>query len=471
MDDRMRICFISLNFFPLVGGAEMQSERQARHHQALGNEVTVLTLRHYKGWKRTEMLDGLPVVRVGGLYRPGGWLSIGRLGHLPCDIGMFLTLWRLRHQYDLIHVFQASPLAAAAALIGKITHKPVIINIQSAGPNETQRTQLERDPMLMVDTLTETDFLKIRFQDWAPGEGDITYLPHAGIGGSAMLNFLRNANVTYRINSTRCHPYLTSHGFRAEQIVLIPHGVDTEQFRPAPERRPDPARPERDIICVARLEHAKGVDVLLHAWGRMMHASAEWRTHLKPRLRLVGTGVFRPQMERIVAELAIQDSVEFLGLRRDVIDLLQQSWGFVIPSRWESLPSALLEAMACGLPCVATRVSGSEDVISDGINGLLVEPEQPAEMAQALRRLIEDTNLGQRLGKEARSTVVRDYQLENVVKQFSKLYHYLITSSKNGNGDVGASLAVARDLIGATARDTAATLHKSSLASEGGNSE
>src|SRR5207248_762463 len=188
-------------------------------------------------------------------------------------------------------------------------------------------------------------------------------------------------------------------------------------FQLAPERHPNPARPERDIVCVARMDYAKGVDVLLHAWGRMLREPSEWRTLLRPRLRLVGEGVCRAQMERIVAELGIQDSVEFLGSRTDVLDLLQQSWGFVMPSRWEGMPNALLEAMACGLPCVATHVSGSEDIIADGINGLLVEPEQPAEMALALRRIIEDTSLAHLLGQEGRITVVRDYQLTTVVEQ------------------------------------------------------
>src|SRR5207244_7456480 len=114
--------------------------------------------------------------------------------------------------------------------------------------------------------------------------------------------------------------------------------------------------------------------------------------------------------------LGIQDTVVFLGQRTDTVELLQQSRGFVLPSRWEGMPNALLEAMACGLPCIATRVSGSEDIISEGCNGLLVEPEQPAEMALALRRIIEDTTLAQQLGQEGRLTVVRDYQLATVVK-------------------------------------------------------
>ena len=165
-----------------------------------------------------------------------------------------------------------------------------------------------------------------------------------------------------------------------------------------------------------------------------MNASPEWRMHLKPRLRLVGTGRLRPQLECIVAELNIQDSVEFLGLRLDVVDVLQQSWGFVLPSRNEGMPNALLEAMACGLPCIATRVSGSEDVIADGFNGILVASEQPAEMACALRRLIEDTELAQCLGREGRATVVREYQLTHIIQRCLDLYRRLLAENDSEAG-------------------------------------
>src|SRR6266581_7320045 len=132
----MRICFVSFSFWPLIGGTPAYAEKQARQLQALGQDVTVVTFRHYRQWKRKEMLDGLPVVRVGGIYRRNGRLNIGRLGHLLNVIMMFLTLWRLRHSYDVIHAFQLSP---PAALIGQLTHKPVILGIQSMGPSETQR--------------------------------------------------------------------------------------------------------------------------------------------------------------------------------------------------------------------------------------------------------------------------------------------------------------------------------------------
>src|SRR6266704_1054222 len=112
MEDRIRICFVSFMFWPLVGGAEALAEKLARGLQALGHEVTVITFRHYRQWKREEMLDGLPVVRVGGIYRRNGRLNIGRLGHLPNIIMMFLTLWRLRRSFDVIYALQLSPPAA-----------------------------------------------------------------------------------------------------------------------------------------------------------------------------------------------------------------------------------------------------------------------------------------------------------------------------------------------------------------------
>src|SRR5712692_7342308 len=256
MEDRIRICLVSFTFSPLVGGAPVRAEKLARQLRALGYDVTVVTFRHYKQWKRKEMLDGLPVARVSGIYRRNGRLNIGRLGHLPNVIMMFLTLWRLRHSYDVIHAFQLSP---PAALIGQLTHEPVILIIQSAGPGEAQRVQLdERGATLMADTLTETSFLKVDLKDWVSGAGDIGHLPQLPLG-KEMLNFLRKSNAFYQILSTRSRSYLTSHGFRAEQIVHIPGSVDTQRFQPAPERRPDPARPERDIICVARLDYAKGV--------------------------------------------------------------------------------------------------------------------------------------------------------------------------------------------------------------------
>lgn len=425
----LRICVISFMFAPLVGGAEAQAEKHARQLQALGHEAMIMTLRHSKAWPKYEVLDGLPIVRVNGIRRRNGWLHIGRFGHPFIDIAMFCKLLLLRQSYDVVHVMQLSSMSAIATLVCKLTRKPIIISIQSAGPNAEQRAQLKHGVTLMADTITTIDptFLKVQDDDWVAG--DIENLPHSTFGGHAILRFLKQSDAFFQVLSTRSRAYLLENGFRPEQIVHLPNGVDIYKFQPL--ARPDVQKAERDILCVSRLEYPKGVDVLLHAWGRMMHAPDEWRRHLKPRLRIVGQGIFKPQMERIVAELGIQDSVEFLGLRRDVVDLLQRSWGFVLPSRWEGMPNALLEAMACGLPCVATRVSGSEDIVTDGVNGLLVAPEEPQAMAEALRQLIENEALMEQLAREARTTIVRDYQIRTIAERSLRLYQHLLTRNQS----------------------------------------
>jgi len=426
MENKLSICFVSLMFSPSVGGAQIRAEKQARQLQALGHKVMIVTLRLQRCWSKNVSVNGLQVLRVEGMYRLDGTLRLGRIGIWPISLNMFLALWRLRRDYDVIHVIQITPLAAVAALIGAIARKPVIISSQSSGKTDHQPIRSDVEMKLMADTLTDTSFLKVdRTQTWI-GAGDIDNIIQNVPGGCMILYFLKRSNAIYQVLSSRSRSYLIAWGFRPERIVYIPGSVDVEKFRPAPESRSYQIQRKRDIICVARLEYSKGIDVLLHAWKRLMCTSHTWQTHLKPRLLLVGAGALQPQLERIAFELNIQDSVEFLGLRTDIIDLLQQSWGFVLPSRGEGMPNALLEAMACGLPCIATRVSGSEDIIADGINGLLVDRERPADLAHALQRLIEDTDLAQSLGKEGRSTVERDYQLKHIVGRCLELYHHLL---------------------------------------------
>src|SRR5438477_6604938 len=204
--------------------------------------------------------------------------------------------------------------------------------------------------------------------------------------------------------------YLAAHDFDLPDVQLIPNGVDITRFEPAHVDASIGGR-EQVVVCVSKLRYEKGIDVLLQAW-QLVHQQAP-----QARLIIVGSGYLQTQHACMAKELGIAASVEFAGLQGDVPAQLHRGGLAVLPSRWEGMPNALLEAMACGLPCVATRVSGSEDIICDGVDGLLVEPEQPAELAEALRRIIQDTELAQRLGQEGRAKVVHSYQLRHVVEQ------------------------------------------------------
>jgi glycosyltransferase involved in cell wall biosynthesis len=136
----------------------------------------------------------------------------------------------------------------------------------------------------------------------------------------------------------------------------------------------------------------------------------------------VGNGSLQSQLERMAEALSIADSVEFTGLQSDIPAQLHRGSVAVLPSRWEGMPNALLEAMACGIPCVATRVSGSEDIIQHGVNGLLVEPEDYQGMAEALLTLLHNPVLVQKYGSAARKTIERHYSFEQMMDKYVELY-------------------------------------------------
>jgi glycosyltransferase involved in cell wall biosynthesis len=217
------------------------------------------------------------------------------------------------------------------------------------------------------------------------------------------------------ILSSRMKEYLAGYDFYLPGTQLIPNGVDITHFRSAST---DDLLAERSqvVLCLARLTYQKGIDVLLQSWRFIQEQMPQ------ARLIIAGTGPLQSQLERMARELGIESSVEFTGLRRDVVTQLQRAGIAVFPSRFEGMSHALLEAMACGLPCIATRVSGSEDLIQHGINGLLVESEDYMGLAQALLNLLGDPALAQKYGSAARATVETHYTLKRIVDTYVELY-------------------------------------------------
>jgi len=230
--------------------------------------------------------------------------------------------------------------------------------------------------------------------------------------------------------------YLVAHDFHIPEIQLIPNGVDITRFTPT---LVDTSLNERTkvVVCVSRLSYEKGVDVLLQAWNLVRQ---QLPTFSGPRLIIVGNGEIQTQLECMAKALGIEDSVEFLGVQSDIAAQLHRGDLAVLPSRVEGMPVALLEEMACGLPCVATRVSGSEDIIQHGVNGLLVEPEDYQGMAQALLTLLRDPDLSLKYGHAARSTIEQHYSLPQTMDAFIELYQRVIDAkSKRMNSNLESS--------------------------------
>ena len=137
---------------------------------------------------------------------------------------------------------------------------------------------------------------------------------------------------------------------------------------------------------------------------------------------IAGEGAEREALAQSARDNGVGETVEFLGEVSDVPGVLARADIYVQPSFQEGLPNAVLEAMAMGLPIVATRVSGNEDVVADGDNGLLVPPGDPDALAAALRRLVADPALALRMGRRSREIVESRFSLTAVMNQLRAAY-------------------------------------------------
>jgi glycosyltransferase involved in cell wall biosynthesis len=402
-------------FHPIVGGAEAQALIEAAGLRRRGFEATIVTLRHEKAWPRHETMDGAPIIRVAGWVAGDRHKLPAPLRKLAFVLGLLVfgwTLWLRRARYDVLHVYQLNLLALPLMLVCWVARKPLILAIRSSGSGEGGRatgpTRLVAGPLdagaswLLVDERVRND-------------GDLDVLATMGAPVVAAARWLlRRARATVVVLSPRMRAEVFERGFARASTVYIPNGVDTERFAPA-ERPAVDDEPAPLVVCVARLTYQKGGDVLLQAWR-------EVREQLPgARLVLVGPGPLLPQLERMASALGIAESVDFAGAREDVVAYWRRATLAVLPSRWEGMPNALLEAMACGLPCVATRVSGSEDVIRDGVNGVLVEPEDCHGLATALVALLRDPARARAYGRAARATITESYALDRILDQYVEL--------------------------------------------------
>jgi len=186
---------------------------------------------------------------------------------------------------------------------------------------------------------------------------------------------------------------------------------------------PDPAR--HDVICVARLRAQKNHATLIDALARV-------RTHVPDvRLRLVGDGAERDVIEAHVRRSKLAGSVEFLGSVDNVWPLLARAHVFVLPSAYEPLGIATLEAMAAGLPVVASSVGGLREIVDDEITGYLVPPGDPRALSARLTQLLQNREMAVEMGLRGRAAAER-YRVEQTVQGYDRVYERLLNEQRDG---------------------------------------
>jgi glycosyltransferase involved in cell wall biosynthesis len=206
----------------------------------------------------------------------------------------------------------------------------------------------------------------------------------------------------------------------ASKVRVIANGIDAT---PEAGSRRFSERERPTAICVANLIAYKGHETLLEAAAIVARRTREWS------LLLVGDGPERPTIERKIERLELGDLVRLLGYRDDVDRLLDEADLAILPSYTEGLPNAVLEAMAHGLPVVATEVGGTASLVETGA-GILVPPRDPAALAEALWTMLCDPELRRRAGQEGRAVVEARYGVARMRDETLALFHELMRARK-----------------------------------------
>ena len=302
-----------------------------------------------------------------------------------------------RHGLDIVHAHYAVPHATAAYLARQI--------LAAAGAPRVPR---------VVTTLHGTDITLVGSD---PSYADaVAFSIDSSDGVTAVSESLKTE--TYRMLRVR------------SSIAVIPNFLDCERYR----RRPDPALrarlcpPERFdalVLHASNFRPVKRVPTVIEIVARI-------RRRVRARLLLLGAGPDLPAVRRAIEAHGLEEAVSLVGEQHDLVPWLSVADLFLLPSAQESFGLAALEAMACEVPVVASRVGGLPEVVTDGVDGFLRDPDDIEGMAETAVALLRDQRLGRRVGERAAATVRERFCAERIVPLYERLYHEVLEGARAG---------------------------------------
>jgi glycosyltransferase involved in cell wall biosynthesis len=371
-------------FFPIIGGVESNAERLARYLVSQRVRVQVLTKRIGQGLPDAQDRDGLAIHRIG----PGGERSsLGKWLMTPA-----IVRWLIRHQskYDIVCCVDYRATGIAALLARRITGRPVVFQAQTTGVLSGDNV----DPLLK----------------------------RAGIGaGSALARALkspiralyRGADAFASISRDIERETLAC-GVDRDRVWYLPNAIDMTHFRPAEPAERDRLRQQLGLpgarviaLFVGRLSREKGLLDLLEAW-RLLHPAEALLVVAGPDMIGHAWDAGAPG-RAFVERHGLQESVRFVGALSDVAPMIKASDVVVQPSHFEALGLSAIEALACGVPLVASAVGGLLDFCVAGDNACLCPPQDPPALAACLGPLLSDAAERARLASRARQSVLAVY--------------------------------------------------------------
>jgi len=370
----MRLLLINSEYPPIGGGAGNASANVARLLAQQGHEVTLLTSR-FAGLPHDEMQAGVRVVRVPALRRRADRSTALEQLSFLLSASLWTARMLRRGRPEGTLAFFGVPSGAVAWLLKLLYRIPYVVSLRGGD----------------VPGFRPYDF-RLYHKLMSPALHIVWRGASAVVANSAGLRGLARA-------------------FDAQiDIPVIPNGVDLEQFIP-PRREWSPPR----ILSVGRVVYQKGLDLGLRALAGLQELPWEWQ--------IAGDGPQMVTLQHLVTDLGLRERVHFLGWQ-DAAQLKERYAAanlFLFPSRHEGMPNAVLEAMASGLPVVATRIAGNEELVVDGETGALVPAENVEALREALRPLLVRETLRAKMGEASRRRVEQSFSWKRVAQQYQKI--------------------------------------------------
>jgi len=393
----MKTCLISSGVIrvpPKYGGAVEQYVYQiARNLKNLGVDVDIIDAQFF-GDESQDEKNELKIIRLKTLFQKSGVSSLTKL-----SFGFSIVRSDILKNYRIIHVNTILPGSFVTRFY---KFRPIIYTCHNSDWVSRRRS-----------------FFSTAFRE-------------------VERNIMRRATAVIALSRSMRKRIIKFGGINPKKVRLIPNGVDTRFFMPIIEsseklKEKMGLYDHKIILFVGRITYMKGVDVLIRAFSHaILHAGLN-----KITLLLVGpqasafkstkSGRYASWIKMLIEKLGIKDNVRFVGKvsNETLRKLYSIADVFVLPSRYEGMPLAILEAMSAGLPVLGSKVSGIVDVIEEGINGYSFNPEDHKKLGELIMKILGDEKLKKRLGDNSRILAERRYDWNIIAKKIKLLYESL----------------------------------------------
>lgn len=377
----MHICFIISVPFPPEEGIGNYVYNLSKKIIEKGHKATVITRGSLLETQR-DVIDGIDVIKAPFIAFYPFYIHMH---------GIYVNriLKRLESEIDIVHAHTPliPPLNTSLPIITTV-HTPMLTDTASIEVTNL-RSIIERLMGRFVSFSIESKLLK------------------------------KSDEITVVANSVMQE--LEHYDVDTSEVIVIGNGVNEKEFIPIPKKTE-----KKYILFTGRLAYRKGLFDLIEC--------GKYICEKYPDVFFIisGKGNLLDKLKSDLRKIGLQDKFKFLGYveHEKLIQLYQNATIYVLPSHYEGLPTVLLEAMSCGVPVVATAVSGNLDVISPGKNGILIPPKCPKKMAEAISILLSDDKLRDELGKEARKTIETRYTWDLISDNIIKCYKSILETKR-----------------------------------------